>query len=204
MELDTVRFIISAIVRRYIHDSVQTAPLLNTWADLLKLQNNELQFHRGRPHALESHLRIYTFVRRIVLSVPALAPYLATSEMVRAILARDPGNVFGMYEMNEEGDSEMLGWSMYVSASFFNHGKRFIPCLLCLLIPRADCAPNVRKERGGRALMFYTTRDVALGEELCINYIDIKDSVVERRGQLSANWYFDCVCERCKKELEAQ
>ncbi|KAJ7916761.1 hypothetical protein B0H13DRAFT_1996982 [Mycena leptocephala] len=188
MELDTVRFIISAIVRRYIHDSVQTAPLLNTWADLLKLQNNELQFHRGRPHALESHLRIYTFVRRIVLSVPALAPYLATSEMVRAILARDPGNVFGMYEMNEEGDSEMLGWSMYVSASFFNH----------------DCAPNVRKERAGRALMFYTTRDVALGEELCINYIDIKDSVVERRGQLSANWYFDCVCERCKRELEAR
>ncbi|KAJ6551189.1 hypothetical protein B0H19DRAFT_950204 [Mycena capillaripes] len=190
MELDTVRFIISAIMRRYIQDSAQTAPPFNSWADLLELQNNELQLIHGRPHALESHLQIYAFVKHVVLSVPVLAPYLATSEMVRAILARDPGNVFGMYEMNEKGDSEMFGWSMYVSASYFNHGKY--------------CAPNVRKERAGRALLFYTTRDVALGEELCINYIDLTDSVVERRKQLSANWYFDCVCERCKKELESQ
>jgi len=188
MELDTVRFIVSAIVRRYIQDSTQTAPLFNSWVDLLQLQNNELKFYQGRPLALASHLSIYTFVRRIVLSLPVLAPYLATSEMVRAVLARDPGNVFGMYEMNDEGDSEMLGWCMYVSASYFNH----------------DCAPNVRKERAGRKLLFYTTRDVALGEELCISYIDLKDDVIERRKQLSANWYFDCVCNRCKKELEAQ
>ncbi|KAJ7677956.1 hypothetical protein DFH06DRAFT_1167484 [Mycena polygramma] len=186
MELDTARFLISAIVRRYIQDSADTAPLFNSWTDLLELQDNELQLIHGRPHALASHLAIYTFLRRVVLAVPVLAPYLATSEMVRAILARDPGNVFGMYEMNEEGDSEMLGWSMYVSASYFNH----------------DCAPNVRKERAGRALLFYTTRDVALGEELSINYIDLKDDVAERRKQLSANWYFDCVCERCRKELE--
>ncbi|KAJ7176791.1 hypothetical protein C8R46DRAFT_1077337 [Mycena filopes] len=185
MELDNVRFILSAVVRRYAEDSTtQTPPLLNSWTDLLELQNNELQYIRGRPHALASHLRVYLFVRRVVLSVPALAPYLATSEMVRAILSRDAGNVFGMYEMNEEGDSEMLGWSMYVSASYFNH----------------DCAPNVRKERAGRALLFYTTRDVAIGEELCTNYIDIKDPVAERRNYLSANWYFDCVCERCKTE----
>ncbi|KAJ6498559.1 hypothetical protein C8R47DRAFT_1041135 [Mycena vitilis] len=186
MELDTVRFLISAIVRRYIQDSADTAPLFNSWTDLLELQDNELQLIHGRPHALASHLAIYTFLRRVVLAVPVLAPYLATSEMVRAILARDPGNVFGMYEMNEEGDSEMLGWSMYVSASYFNH----------------DCAPNVRKERAGRALLFYTTRDVALGEELSINYIDLKDDVAERRKQLSTNWYFDCVCERCRRELE--
>ncbi|KAJ7779214.1 hypothetical protein B0H16DRAFT_1300382 [Mycena metata] len=186
MELDNVRFILSAVVRRYLEDSTQAPPLLNSWADLLELQNNELQYIRGRPYALASHLRVYLFIRRVVLAVPVLAPYLATSEMVRAILARDAGNVFGMYEMNEEGDSEMLGWSMYVSASYFNH----------------DCAPNVRKERAGRALLFYTTRDVALGEELCTNYIDIKDSVAERRDYLSTNWYFDCVCERCKKELE--
>lgn len=69
---------------------------------------------------------------------------------------------------------------------------------------RIDCAPNVRKKRAGRALLFYTTKDVVSGEELCINYIDLTDSVAERRKQLSANWYFDCVCERCKKELESQ
>ncbi|KAJ7843107.1 hypothetical protein B0H14DRAFT_2779461 [Mycena olivaceomarginata] len=181
MELDTVRFVMSAIVRRYIQDSAHNAPLLNSWTDLLELQNNELQFYRGRPLALASHLNIYTFVRRVVLSsLPALAPYLATSEMVRAILGRDPGNVFW------HGDSEMLGWCMYVSQVGFH------------------CTPNIRKERAGRKLHFYTTRDVALGEELCISYIDIKDSVTERKHQLSANWYFDCVCDRCKEELEAQ
>ncbi|KAJ7705600.1 hypothetical protein B0H17DRAFT_1038392 [Mycena rosella] len=186
LELDTVRFLLSAVVRRYIEDSAQTAPLLNSWADLLQLQNNELQYICGRPYVLASQLRIYAFIRRIVSSVPLLAPYLATSETVRAVLARDQGNVFGMYEMSQEGDSEMLGWSMYVSASYFNH----------------DCAPNVRKERAGRALLFYTTRDVDLGEELCISYIDITDTVADRRKELSLNWYFDCVCQRCKRELE--
>ncbi|KAJ7770276.1 hypothetical protein DFH07DRAFT_735770 [Mycena maculata] len=187
MELDTVRFILSALVRRYIQDSAQTGPLLNSWTDLLELQNNELPFISGRPEALASHLRMYTFVRRIVHGIPALTPYLRTSETVRAVFARDQGNVFGMYEMSQEGD-EMFGWSMYVSASYFNH----------------DCAPNVRKERAGRALLFYATRDVAVGEELCINYIDVTDSVAVRREQLSLNWYFDCVCQRCKEEMQTR
>ncbi|KAF8201339.1 hypothetical protein K438DRAFT_1821835 [Mycena galopus ATCC 62051] len=178
MELDTVRFVLSAIVRRYIQDS---------------LQNNELQFYRGRPAALASHLSIYTFIRRVILlsgskSLLALQPYLATSEIVRAVLGRDPGNVFGMYEMNDEGDSEMLGWCMYVSASYFNH----------------DCTPNIRKQRVGRELHFYTTKDVTVGDELCISYIDTADDVAERRKQLSANWYFDCVCDRCKAESEQE
>ncbi|KAJ7240847.1 hypothetical protein B0H12DRAFT_50081 [Mycena haematopus] len=188
MELDTVRFVMSAIVRRYIQESAQSAPLLNSWADLLELQDNELQFYRGRPLALASHLGIYTFIRRVVLSLPPLAPYLATSDIVRAILARDPGNVFGLYETSDEGDSEMLGWCMYVSGAYFNH----------------DCTPNIRKKRIGRELLFYTTRDVTMGEELCISYIDTVDGVTERRKQLSANWYFDCICERCKQELKAQ
>ncbi|KAJ6482519.1 hypothetical protein C8R45DRAFT_1099799 [Mycena sanguinolenta] len=188
MELDTVRFVMSAIVRRYIQDSAQSAPPLNSWADLLELQNNELHFYRGRPSALASHLRVYTFIRRVVISLPALAPYLATSEIVRAILGRDPGNVFGLYEMCDEGDSEMLGWCLYVSASYFNH----------------DCTPNIRKKRVGRQLLFYTTRDITMGEELCISYIDTADGVAERRKQLSTHWYFDCICQRCKQELEAQ
>ncbi|KAJ7444560.1 hypothetical protein B0H11DRAFT_2088646 [Mycena galericulata] len=187
MELDTVRFILSALVRRYLHDSTQTAPLLNSWTDLLGLQNNELAFIQGRPEALASQLRVYAFVRRIVCAIPALTPYLATSETVRAVFARDQGNVFGMYEMSQEGD-EMFGWSMYVSASYFNH----------------DCVPNVRKERAGRALLFYTTRDVAVGDELCISYINIADGVADRRKELSSNWYFDCVCQRCQTELMTQ
>ncbi|KAJ7100761.1 hypothetical protein B0H15DRAFT_460424 [Mycena belliarum] len=185
LELDTVRFLLSALVRRHLDDTMRTAAPLNGWADLLELQDNELAYVRGRPHVLASHLRIFAFVRRIAAAVPALAPYLATAATVRAVLARDQGNVFGMYELSTQGDSEMLGWSMYVSASYFNH----------------DCAPNVRKERLGRAMMFYTTRDVSPDEELCISYIDVADAVADRRKELSLNWYFDCVCKRCEREL---
>lgn len=64
-----------------------------------------------------------------------------------------------------------------------------------------DCAPNVRKVRNNRALCFFTTRDVEVGEELCINYIDVKDQVLERRAELASNWYFDCACKRCGEEL---
>ncbi|KAJ7621367.1 hypothetical protein FB45DRAFT_139908 [Roridomyces roridus] len=187
IELDTARFILSALVRRYIQDLDITPSSLasGSWTDLLELQNNELPLIRGRPEALSSHLRVYTFVRHIVRGVPALAPYLATSETIRAVFAREQGNVFGMYEASKEGE-EMFGWSMYVSASFFNH----------------DCAPNIRKERVGRAMRFYTTRDVAVGEELCTSYVDLTDDVMERRKQLSLNWYFDCICKRCENEGE--
>lgn len=107
----------------------------------------------------------------------------------------------------------MLAWFSLVAhraslilASYFNHGKShsFHVFIVSLIKKITDCTPNIRKERAGRKLHFYTTRDVALGEELCISYIDIKDSVTERKHQLSANWYFDCACDRCKEELEAQ
>lgn len=67
--------------------------------------------------------------------------------------------------------------------------------------PRVDCAPNVRKQRVGRAMLFYTTRDVDVEEELCINYVDLEDNVRERQKQLLDNWYFACACQRCTHEL---
>lgn len=47
---------------------------------------------------------------------------------------------------------------------------------------------------------FYTARDVEEGEELCISYIDIKDSVSQRQEELFKEWYFQCVCRRCQVE----
>ncbi|KAJ7054159.1 hypothetical protein C8F01DRAFT_1164138 [Mycena amicta] len=187
MELEYARFILSALIRRHAEDTAASNTQQgNSWSDLLELQNNELAYIQSRPHrdALASHLRIFAFIRRAASTVPVLAPYVATS--VRAILSRDPGNVFGIYEMNRTGDSEMFGWCMYVSASFFNH----------------DCDPNVKKQRTGRAMSFYTTRDILPGEELCITYVDLEETVQARREQLSLNWYFACVCQRCKSESE--
>ena len=64
-----------------------------------------------------------------------------------------------------------------------------------------DCAPNVRKQRVHRAMCFFTNKDVAEGEELCINYVDVEDDVLVRRSELLGNWYFNCICKRCEAEL---
>lgn len=50
---------------------------------------------------------------------------------------------------------------------------------------------------------FFTTKDINIDEELCINYIDIDDEVIQRRADLLKAWYFDCACLRCEKELLA-
>ena len=62
--------------------------------------------------------------RRAALEI--LSSGLENSEAVRAILGRDPGNVFGIWEEGEGEESEMYGWGAYVFGSFFNHGKYFL------------------------------------------------------------------------------
>ncbi|KAK0234999.1 hypothetical protein EDD85DRAFT_841399 [Armillaria nabsnona] len=57
-------------------------------------------------------------------------------DTVRAILARDQGNVFGLYDMSTSGDSEMLGFAMYIWGSYFDH----------------DCSLNIRKQQQGRSM----------------------------------------------------
>ncbi|KAJ2918128.1 hypothetical protein MD484_g2324, partial [Candolleomyces efflorescens] len=144
-----------------------------------------------------------------------LVKLLETSEGVRAILARDHGNVFGIWEKGSPSDSngdedssdgEMLGWGMYVFGSYFNHGSSFFRNSLFLIFFRShvllDCAPSVRKTQHGRSLCFTSTRDIEPGEELCINYIDVSNSngVVKRNEELSKEWFFECRCARCDME----
>lgn len=109
LELDTVRFVISGILRRSRYP--------DTWSDLLNLQDNELAYIRAHPEGLASFLRIGTFVCEALKNHQFEFDVLG---MVRQILARDQGNVFGMYEM--EGDTEMFGFAMYAWGSYFNHG----------------------------------------------------------------------------------
>ncbi|KII85522.1 hypothetical protein PLICRDRAFT_115915 [Plicaturopsis crispa FD-325 SS-3] len=189
MELEIARFVASAIVRRYTEDSrtasADPVPSRPLWIEFLDLQDNELPNVTSRPYILDVHIRIYRFLWYSLL--PVLRPYVSSSYTVRAILARDPGNSFGIWQLSASSDSEMFGYGMYVSASYFNHG----------------CTPNIRKERVGRALQFYTARDVDAGDELCISYVDIEDNVWARRQKLHDKWYFDCTCDRCCREAAA-
>jgi SET domain-containing protein len=50
-------------------------------------------------------------------------------------------------------------------------------------------------------MCFFANRDVEIGEELSISYVDVHDDVAMRREELHRNWYFDCTCKRCEEEL---
>ncbi|KAK0194093.1 hypothetical protein F5146DRAFT_1034215 [Armillaria mellea] len=179
LELDTVRFLASVITVRYTGGG--------EWADFIQLQDNELEYIRGRPQDLDSQMRVYAFLRKAAQAVPDFYACV-TVDTVRAILGRDQGNAFGLYDMSTSGDSEMLGFAMYIKASYFNH----------------DCFPNVRKQREGRSMHFYATRDIEAGEELCISYIDASDPVEKRREELARDWYFTCLCRRCENEPDVK
>ncbi|TRM58972.1 hypothetical protein BD626DRAFT_559757 [Schizophyllum amplum] len=175
MEEEITRFVLSAILRKHSEDAGRhRTGDAGTWAAFLELQDNELVHVRVRPSILAAQIRVFLFLRLALHDIADLRPYAQTATILRAVLARDHANAFGIFDMQERGDNEMLGWAVYVAGSYFNH----------------DCAPNVRKQRVGREMRFYTTRDVAPGEELCISYVD----------QFRQHWNFDCVCARCRRE----
>lgn len=142
-ELDAARFILDGLFRRTLEDvAVPDRPVesilshrvtgLGLWQDLLKLQDTETQTIRTHPEMLASFIRVYGLLKHLIGTTksspnPAiletLRGYVLSSETTRAFIARDHSNAFGIWEQaGNDGESEMLGWGMFVSASFFNHG----------------------------------------------------------------------------------
>ena len=116
--------------------------------------------------------------------------------MFRAIYFREMANSFGLWEMSSQqeqkendgnvtDDLELLGWGIYPSAVYFNHA----------------CNANVRKIRDGRKMVFIAKCDIEEGEEACISYGCVEDTVEERRKRLLEHYHFLCACNRCEQEL---
>ncbi|EDR09913.1 uncharacterized protein LACBIDRAFT_248400 [Laccaria bicolor S238N-H82] len=191
-EMDTVRFVLNGLITRAIQEispSTSSAATAGVWDDLLSLQDNEYALIRSKPYILASRIRIYGFIKRFVQL--ARSELVSTPETVRAILARDHGNVFGIWDTApDDEESEMLGWGLYVSGSYFNH----------------DCSPNLKKRRHKRGINFYTTHDVNADEELCISYVDVCPgaSVINRKTALENDWFFVCQCARCARESNVE
>ncbi|KAF9044246.1 hypothetical protein BJ165DRAFT_1528805 [Panaeolus papilionaceus] len=208
-ELDTVRYVLDGLVGK-VSEHFNATILKKQgpngagfWEDFIQLQDNELPFLVTKPYLLASHIKIYRFIRHLCFQLKRtknvssesqlprkqLEMFVKTSAPVRALLSRDPGNIFGIWDMAPEGEeSEMLGWGAFTFASYFNHG----------------CAPNVKKRRERQKLVFYTLRDVQEGEELCISYTDETVPVKERQAVLERNWFFRCSCAKCGDEGSAE
>lgn len=143
-----------------------------------------------------SPLSDYTSSYLVLLAIlPFSLLDLTTSNLVINLASRASHNAFSIRpEGTSDGDEsgEFLGWGVWPEASFFNH----------------SCRPNVRKERKGRFWTFWVDTDrnsalVRAGEQLCITYLGGEErdlSVSERRQRLSAQWGFECECERCIEE----
>lgn len=122
MELEIARSLVAAVVRRYCDERpAQSDQTLRTtrnrsvsWPQLLNLQTNELRNIQTRPHMLTAYLRIYVFLSHALPKY--LRKYIST---VRDVLARDTGNAFGIWD--DDRRDEMIGWGIWVSASYFNH-----------------------------------------------------------------------------------
>lgn len=122
MELEIARSLVAAIVRRYCDErlspSDQTSQTTRnrsvSWSQLLNLQMNELRNIQTRPYMLSAYLRIYVFLSHALPKY--LRKYIST---VRETLGRDTGNAFGIWDGDRR--DEMVGWGIWVSASYFNH-----------------------------------------------------------------------------------
>jgi hypothetical protein len=177
-ELDAARFILDGLFRRALEDvAVPDVPVKNMdglcitglglWQDLLKLQDTEIHTIRTHPEMLASFIRVYGLLKHIIGStksspnsalLEALRSHVLSPRETRAFVARDHSNAFGIWEQaGNDGESEMLGWGMFISASFFNHGM--FPTFLTHLNPLTLFAhrllPKYKETRcrpGSRAL----------------------------------------------------
>ena len=122
-----------------------------------------------------------------------------TAKRAEEIGGKMASNSFGLDvpmaegEFNGDGEPDVnyLGRAIYVDASFFNHTCE---------------APNVARVRLGRRMYFLATRNVEVGEELCITYINSARHVDknERCALLFELYGFHCTCKVCREDLGPQ
>ena len=90
-------------------------------------------------------------------------------------------------EEAEGGRHRPVGVGVFPSASYTNH----------------SCAPNCAQRFDAHGcIVVETARDVRVGEELTIPYVDVRLGRRERRERLRKNFAFDCACERCAAEAD--
>ena len=126
-ELEIARSLAGAIVHRYCDDHFPSSDSTSktrqnrseNWGQFVNLQTSELCNIRTRPYILDAYLRIYVFL------LGALPKHLQKyTYTIREVLARGTGNAFGIWDGDRR--DEMMGWGIWISASYFNHSALII------------------------------------------------------------------------------
>ncbi|KAK9366471.1 hypothetical protein V1509DRAFT_629540 [Lipomyces kononenkoae] len=186
IEYDSARLVAVAIVRLYLDSHNTSVVPWFTWNGFCSLESHETDLINRLPALLESHIRVFIFLRAIMPN--KFQPFVTTAN-VRAVLGREAANAFGIWQLPLSSESECLGSSIFPSGSYFNH----------------SCDPNVMKTRIGRQMHFTTSRAVREDEELCISYgMMLTMPLQARQDLLQEQWYFGCRCGRCIAELGSE
>ncbi|KAH9852353.1 SET domain-containing protein [Lenzites betulinus] len=69
-----------------------------------------------------------------------------------------------------------------------------------------SCRPNIARvwDQDAQQMTFRALRDVAEGEELCMNYVDVLGTRAQRAEELQTSFGFECVCDVCALGFEEQ
>ncbi|CAF4642058.1 unnamed protein product [Rotaria sp. Silwood2] len=186
-----IKYIIGILFQMYKRDNCENDKLSSVSLSSLDLQifqfiqSNDIEKIRKYPYLLHSYTnKIYKFLKFSTLR--KLQPYIIPS-IIRSIIGKRLTNAYGIWSMDDEsgGNKVSSGYSLYPSASFFNH----------------SCNPNVINIEKGRKVIFKLLRNIKKDEELCINYDSFINDDFEIRQNVLKEWFFDCLCERCVEEM---
>lgn len=123
IEWDLARLVAVALVRKYIESKPNSSlPSHFSWTSFYQLEPHEVDLLARVPALLESHVRVFLL---LLLVMPSeILPHV-TVENVRAVVAREAANAFGIWQLPLTSESEFLGSAIFPSASYFNHSMFF-------------------------------------------------------------------------------
>lgn len=136
------------------------------------------------PEEILADIEMYIFFASAFEKSKTQMKWAYDHRLFRQVLYREMSNSFGIWDPPEGSEPELLGWALHPVAVYFNH----------------SCAPNIRKFRQGRNMVFIADQDIEDGQELCIAYGSVEEEVQARRTRLLEHYSFWCQCTRCCQE----
>ncbi|RLN57596.1 hypothetical protein BBJ28_00007516 [Nothophytophthora sp. Chile5] len=148
-------------------------------------------------HHLEDHTELQRAQYRemtqlvlLLLSRSTLEAPDATLAELQKTLESEIEQLFGRVNCNafslaSELANEPVGIGLFPEGALFNH----------------DCSPNCIVSFRGRQMRVHVVRDVAVGEELTVSYVELLQSTSSRRRELQTSYFFSCICQRCSEAL---
>jgi len=88
----------------------------------------------------------------------------------------------------------------WVDDDDLGNGRALYPAMCAL---SHSCSPNSRVMHSlDYKLVIRSAKDIAAGEELTICYTKLFTGAISRKADLVNNWFFECLCSRCKDKRD--